>query len=351
MKVHVRQNSSGIALIMALIAITVLSLLAAAFALSMKVEARLAQNSDSERQMLWIGIAGVQRACWILAQENCPYHSLNQKWAGGPGDACETNGPLAGLSLDNYPVGGGTISLKIVDLERFANINIANAQIIQQALTLMGVSANDISVISDSILDWIQPGDLPRVAGAKSDYYQGLPIPYYAKEAPIDDLSELRMIRGVTEAIYSGHATGPAADVFQHKLGFGPPPAQSSEPQFGLTNVFTPFSNGRININTADTNVLAMIPGSDAAMAEIIRKTRAGPDGVDGTEDDTPFRNPGELGRLGLRLNTQQLTVRSSTFEVHVLAQYGDNHREYIAILFINSPRDIRVMSFYWKVG
>ena len=48
----------------------------------------------------------------------------------------------------------GTVSLKITDLERKANINTANTAELQQALTVMGVDADDISVVSDSIQDW-----------------------------------------------------------------------------------------------------------------------------------------------------------------------------------------------------
>src|SRR5208283_571889 len=157
---------------------------------------------------------------------------------------------------------------KIFDLERKANINIASASTIQQALTLMDRDPNEISVVSDSILDWIGSAGPPRAAGAESDYYQGLIPPYYAKNAPIDDLSELRYIKGVTEEIYSGHSTNPP--VFHHKLGLGTAPGQSSANGLGLTNFFTPFSTGKININTADTNVLQMIPGVNANIADAI---------------------------------------------------------------------------------
>ena len=89
MKTLVRRQSSGIALIMAMIAIFVLSALAAGFALSMKVETRLAQNADSEQQLLWLGRSGVELARWVLSQQLTipgePYDSLNQIWAGGPG--------------------------------------------------------------------------------------------------------------------------------------------------------------------------------------------------------------------------------------------------------------------------
>ncbi|MGH7989572.1 MAG: helix-hairpin-helix domain-containing protein, partial [Limisphaerales bacterium] len=127
-------------------------------------------------------------------------------------------------------------------------------------------------------------------------------------------------------------------------------PDEAPDYPFGLVNIFTPISAGRININTADTNVLQMIPGVDAAMAETIVQQRAGPDGVDGTEDDTPFQNLGELSKIGVNGPAQQLcTVRSSTFEVHVTAKINGFERKFVAILFRNSPTDIRVLSFYWK--
>jgi general secretion pathway protein K len=357
MKTSLRHDSDGIALIMVMCAIFVLSALAARFVLSMKVETRLAQNANSEQQLLWLGRSGVELARYVLSQQltipNEPYDSLNQKWAGGSGSLAESNSVLSSISLDNCPVGDGTVSIKIIDLERKVNINTANSQMILQALTLMGVDANDISVVSDSILDWIDSDDLPRVAGAESDYYQGLAVPYYAKNAPIDDLSELLLVKGVTPEMYWGsNATNHTPSVFQHKLGLGTAPGQAPDYPFGLEKIFTPFSSGKININTADANVLQMIPGVDAAMADTIIKQRAGPDGVDGTEDDIPFQNVGQLAAI-TGLNAQQFgnlcTVRSFTFEVHVTAQLGDSKREYVAILTRNLGTAIQVVSFYWK--
>ncbi len=358
MKTTPGHNSGGMALIMAMIAIFVMSALVAGFALAMKVETRLAQNADSEQQLLWLGRSGVELARYVLSQQltirNEPYDSLNQKWAGGTGSLAESNTVLSSISLDNYPVGDGTVSVKIIDLERKVNINTASRDTLVQALTLMGVNASDISVVADSILDWIGPADLPpRAAGAESDYYQGLPVPYFAKNAPIDDLSELLLVKGVTQEMYWGsNATNHTPSVIQHKLGFGTAPGQAPDYPFGLVEIFTPFSSGKINVNTADANVLQMIPGVDAAAADAIIKQRAGPDGVDGTEDDIPFRNPAAAIQ-GAGVNNPQAaqlcTERSITFEVHVTAQIGNYKREYIAILYRKSGTDIQVVSFYWK--
>jgi len=358
MKTFRHQQSSGIALIVVMIAIAVLSIMAAAFAFSMKVETKLAQNAEAEPQLLWLGRSGVELARWVLSQEaSIPgqrYDSLNQYWAGGTGSLTESNSVLAGVPLDHYPIGDGFVSLKIIDLDRKVNINTANGPLLQQALTLMGVDADDISVISDSILDWIDSDDAPRIAGAESDYYQSLTPPYYAKNAPIDDLSELLLIKGIAEQpeIYWGTGSTNSNRPKQH-LGFGHETGEIPDYPFGLKDVFTPTSSGRININTADANVLQMIPGVDTNTAALIISTRNGPDGVEGNDDDTPFQSVNDLVRAGV---SQQLasqlgnfcTVRSSVFEVHVTAELGDFKREYIALVFRNSGTDIPVVSFYW---
>jgi general secretion pathway protein K len=359
MKIPVQTKTRGIALIIVMIAIFVLSVMGAIFATSMKVETKLAQNADHDQQLLWLGRSGVELARYVLSEQmtipNEPFDSLNQIWAGGPGGIDESNSPLAGLSLDNYQVGDGTVSVKIVDLERKVNINVVNhfPGELQQALNLMGVGADGISVISDSIQDWISPPNSPRPAGAESDYYQTLDPPYYAKNAPMDDLSELLLIRGIRdhpEIYWGGSPTNQAPARFQQKLGFVNSPFQTPDYPFGLTNIFTTLSTGRININTADETVLQMLPGVDETIAQNIIKQRAGPDGEDGTADDTPFGNPGQITALGAPAAAVNLcTVRSSTFEVHVTARIGDYHREYVAILYRNTPTDIQVLRFYWE--
>lgn len=347
------------ALIVVMIAIAVFSALAAALAFSMKVETKLARNAQDEQQMLWLGRSGVEYARWILAQEAAlagqPYDSLNQIWAGGSGSPAETNSPLAGISLEDFPIGNGTVSLKIVDLERFANINTATPAELQQALTVMGVNADDISVVSDSIQDWRSPPGPPRVAGAESDYYQNLTPPYNCKNAPIDDLTELLLVKGITPEMYWGPSLTDHPGPQRPKLGFGTAPGQEAQYPFGLKDVFTATSTGKININTAGTNVLQLLPGVDANIAAAIVQQRAGPDGVDGTEDDTPFNNPAAaLQAAGLNpANAGQaaslLTTRSSTFAVHVTAKIGDHHRDFTAIIFRNTATDIPVVGFYWK--
>ena len=218
----------------------------------------------------------------------------------------------------------------------------------------MGVDADQISAVSDSILDWISPGDLPRIAGAKSDYYQGLNPAYKCKDAPIDDMSELLLVQGHLGS--SGNLLGRQRDrtirapTFQHKLGFGTAPGQAADYPFGLKDVFTPFSTGRININTADANVLQLLPGVDSAIADRIIQLRSG-NGPEGTGEPTPFQNVSLLATAGIppAAMTQIgpfCDVHSTTFKVTVTAHLGEISRNYTAILFRNG-RSVEVVSFY----
>src|ERR1035437_581196 len=77
-----RRSERGIALIIVMISIVVLTILAAGFAYSMKVETKLARNANSEAELEWLGRSGVEYARWVLANSlldpTQPYDSLDQ---------------------------------------------------------------------------------------------------------------------------------------------------------------------------------------------------------------------------------------------------------------------------------
>ncbi|MCE9605976.1 MAG: general secretion pathway protein GspK [Planctomycetia bacterium] len=54
--------------------------------------------------------------------------------------------------------------------------------------------------IADSILDWLDDDDEPREFGAEASYYSGLAPAYAPKNGPLDTLEELLLVQGVTRA-------------------------------------------------------------------------------------------------------------------------------------------------------
>jgi type II secretory pathway component PulK len=81
-------------------------------------------------------------------------------------------------------------------------INDGNKGILIEYFTQMGIDVLDADVIADSILDWIDPDDLNHLNGAEDNYYESLPEPYKAKDAPFSSIEELVLIRGVTPEMF-----------------------------------------------------------------------------------------------------------------------------------------------------
>ena len=350
-------------MIIVMVVILVLAGLAGAFAYSMKVETQLARNNSFESDFQWLGRSGVELARYVLAMElQTPAGQvtcLNQKWAGGSAD---TNEVLAAITLENNQLGPGSFSIKMIDQERKININIADTAIMQRALGLMEVDVGSFAGITDSILDWRDRDDDRHLSGAESDDYLNLSPAYYAKNGPIDDISELLLINGITPEMFWGSGHG-SAGARLDSAGRAPViQTHSSRSRFeemtyavGLVDIFTAIGERTLNLNTASAEILRILPGVDENVAASILTTRAGPDGVEGTEDDTPFRGGQDLNRVP-GLNPQIVAQMSGfaggqsvTFEVQVDVQIDRQKRRFIAMLRRNSPRDVAVLYEYWK--
>ncbi|MEY2789788.1 MAG: hypothetical protein RLZZ34_2931, partial [Verrucomicrobiota bacterium] len=330
----------GVALLIVMLLTFAMAVIVTAFAYTMKVEGRLATRTQSESETEWMGRSGIEMAKWVLSlSRQIPgeqaYDGLNQFWAGGMGMTNVADNPFEGVSLQDVPLGDGTISIEIVDAERYLNLNsiaTRNPQLLELILQLCGSGAADSADISAAIRDWIDPNDDPAMGGgAESEFYRMLNPPYIAKNGPIDDLSELLKIRGVTPQLYWGPRGGGGPVLPSNGPGGRRTQAtflgQSISGTVGLVDVFSAVSSGQVNINTAPYPVLVMACGGDENIARNILEQRAGPDGVDGTYDDAPARGP-HIARLqGVPALPNQGTplavfsTVSSTFEVRVDAR------------------------------
>lgn len=360
MKIRFAHDRSGIALIIVMVIIVALGILAGGFAYTMKVETKLARNASFDVEFEWAARSGIEHAKYVLGEDmkgpNAAYDGYGEKWAGGPGS---TNDPLGELPMTGIEVGRAIMDVKIEDNDRKFNINVANDAILRQALILIGVDAAAGGTIVDSILDWRDPDDDTHPSGTETDTYETFLPPYMAKNGPMDDLTELLLVRGVTPAIYWGSGAAGHVAVLNRSL------AQQSnfeEPVYivGFKDLFTTLSSRSLNLNTATATTLQLIPFIDQNMAQAIITARGGPDGQDGTEDDMPFRNPMELQRVvgfppmnqadpAMQQMMSFFGVRSLVFDVTVNINIAGLKRTYKAILRRNSARDIQVVNMNWQ--
>ena len=353
------RSQQGIALIIVMISVFVLSMLAGGFAYSMKVETKLARNGNSEEQLEWLGRSGVEYARWILAQQMMipqePYDGLDQVWAGGPGGIGTSNSPLADVQKE-VQLADGSFKWEIKDLERKWNINSmlqpGGQDLLQNAFTAMNMDAGEVTPLVNSILNWMDKGT--RIQGATSDDYSRMNPPYAAKNGPIDDLSELLLIRGVTPDMYWGTSSPDhPISVFTPRENRSHMPTDVPSFPVGMVDLFTALSDGKVNINTASAAVLQLIPNMTPEAAQAIVTGREGEN--DGSGLTGPYRSVGEVARMPdvpramVPLIQQFCDVRSRTFQVNVTATVNGYTRYFTAILGRNNPRDIQILSFYWS--
>jgi general secretion pathway protein K len=366
MRLKCNNRERGIALVIVMIVIIILATLAGGFAYSMKVETKLARNSSFDADMEMLGRSGVELGRYVLAMqlripEQGAYTALNQKWAGGS----STNELLMDIEMEHNQLGPGEFSVKIEDMERRFNLSMireGSSQIIlERALELIGADAADVTTIVDSYFDWVDEDDNPRLHGAESQFYLHFnpKAPYFCKNGLMDDVSELLLLKGMTPEIYWGagrtgvmpgggaHASSRATTMVDGSL---------DHLSVGLVDLFTTISGTgpAVNVNTASAEVLQLIPGMNAALARSIVDLRAGPDHVDGTEDDTPYErredlsavggmDPGLIGALG-----NFVTIRSSVFLIKVEARIGNYVRHYEALVHLRNAQDVSILYFRW---
>jgi len=169
-------------------------------------------------------------------------------------------------------------------------------------------------------------------------------------------LSELLLIKGISEEMYWGTSLEGGArrpSMMRTASRFA---GDAPTYPVGLVDLFVPVSGGRLNLNTASVTALQLVPYIDANAAAMILRLRAGLDGVDGTDDDTPLRSVGDLANAGLNrqaidLISRYCDVRSHTFEVQVDTEINGYRKKYLALLRRNNNNvnDFQLLWLSWE--
>ncbi len=167
---------------------------------------------------------------------------------GGPGGDASGNGSLPG----------------VIDEERKIPLNRADAEILTRLFEkVLDRTEDEARPLAEAVIDWREYGE-SEIEGFYSDeYYDNLRYPYPAKKADFETVEELRLVEGVSDAVYDR-----------------------------IFPFVTVYGSGRVNLNTASAEVLYAVGFSDDAAAKIIA-VRRGPDGREATPDDVVFQGPG----------------------------------------------------------
>jgi type II secretory pathway component PulK len=142
----------------------------------------------------------------------------------------------------------------------------------------LGLEKSARDTILDSVQDWRDPNEEHRLNGAESDdYYLKLPLPYRARNANLESVTELLQIRGLTPALFYGADGNP-----------------------GLAEFVTVKSQGQVNLNTASAPVLRAMGLAEAEVVEILQGRR-----------EAPYATVGRFAGRGLVITTRTFRIEA----------------------------------------
>lgn len=249
-------QQQGIALLVVLWVMTMLTVIVGQFCYSMRSEINMTRNFRDSTKAYYQARAGIQQALFQLLKTG------KQEAVGS-----ELDSPLAWrVNVENPQVmlGDGSFTVRVGNVSGLININLADSSLLE--LMFIGLELDDTEqkIIVDSIQDWRDADDFHRLNGAENDYYQRLPEPYSSQNGPFRSIEDLLLVRGMTREILA--AIRDRITIY--------PKASSEKPKKknskGKKEKSDFMEQKQININAAPPEVLAILPFmTDTAIRDI----------------------------------------------------------------------------------
>jgi general secretion pathway protein K len=224
-------GESGVALVMVLWVIVVLTVQVGLFTFQVRDGARLVENAAAVAR----GQAAMQAAVETAAAR-LTARVPRERWAADGGER-------------TLRIGGVDVVVSIHDENGLVNINHAEAVLIEGLLRVVGVGARDAQMLTDRIVDWRDPDQERRRQGAEDQDYRRAGVGYGAADQPFLDVADLGRVLGLSPQVVER--------LVEH------------------VTVYTP--DGRINPRLASETVLRALPGVTAdAVKQAMELARRG---------------------------------------------------------------------------
>jgi len=330
MNAHVKNKKTakeGAALLVALWVLIILSLIVGSFAFEIQLEAMLVSHKRKKFRAEMMAYSGLEYARAILDKQSGAKELEIEDMAEDRDGFMQAALFLKrGLSTtSSVELGDGSFSVTLESAEAGRNINLLNRAEWLEILEMANVPSTEWDTMIDCLEDWIDEGDLHKLNGAESDdpFYQdrGYPV----KNGPLDSVEELLLVKGWGEDILYGKDEDEEGDAI-----------------FGIVRLLTVWGDGKVNLNTASTDVLLSYAEYEDWELESVLEARNGEDGEAGTLDDG-IKDLGEVGADPNKFKLQSDFVKVTS----VGDMFGNQYR--IECIFLLQGKNSVVV--YWQEG
>jgi len=212
-----RAPARGVAFLLVLWVVAMLSVLLGSFALIARTELTQSRHLFDTTQARYAAEAGLDLAVYELRKSD----------------------PLARWVGDGRPYsfgfGDADVEVKITDDSGKIDLNTPNEQMLTNLFASRGLDPDRAQGLAAAIKDWIDPDDDTSLNGAELAQYKAAGLSYGPRNAPFDTVSELQQVLGMNYELFS--KIEPALTIYS---GQGVPnlayaPLEALEAQEGMT--------------------------------------------------------------------------------------------------------------------
>jgi type II secretory pathway component PulK len=210
----------GFVIVAVLMVIAVLSLAAYQYSALMDAEVMAAERIRKNAEAKANAESGIANAMALIADPTAfegvlnsnPYDNQGSFYnqAVNDGQSPKNQGRFSLVSLDfgDDAAADGSVPVRYGLSDEAGKLNInalyaldTSGKVLHDALMKLPNMTDDIAW---SIVDWIDPDEVENPGGAESEYYAGQSPPYQCKNAPLDTIEELLLVKGVTPSLLYG---------------------------------------------------------------------------------------------------------------------------------------------------
>lgn len=179
------KRQGGLALVIVIWILSLLSLMAGSFALSMRRESSVASAVKNNAQAQALAESGLSIAALMLQNPD-----PEQRW--------QADGSIYRISGEEHE-----LRIQILAESGKVDLNAAEENLLLALLNAVSADEKQRQQLLDAIIDWRDADDEPRPHGAEKKQYRQAGLPYQPANQAFQSLEELQLVQGITPEIFA----------------------------------------------------------------------------------------------------------------------------------------------------
>lgn len=183
-------SQKGIALVLVLWMLSLMTIMAGSFTLSMRRQVSLVEGIKNNARALALAESGV-----ALVESMLLLPDENKRW--------RTDGNVYQIDFAGSAVGAGSrIRVRLITETGKIDINTADTKLLQGMMAHAPIEDDQRTGLVNAIIDWRDEDDLVNIDGAEKNEYKEAGLSYRPRNKPFQSIEELQLVLGITEPLY-----------------------------------------------------------------------------------------------------------------------------------------------------